>query len=200
MPETLIRHEDRALVTELAEPLRRKLLEPGRKIGYDLPQLGLSPLPEERTFWQAPTGSWWLFDSFERDPTAQQFGGRIPVPAEPHAKLTELQAGGLAADLIWIGHELDPDWSPGRPLPTLVPSPPAGTTRPPGESPSTGAAFATHLAQALYRAGQKLGRGSLSFGAAVGASLAELDPVVLGGVKHPRAPVVAWVELARWTW
>jgi hypothetical protein len=36
--------------------------------------------------------------------------------------------------------------------------------------------------------------------AEVGKALAKLDPVILGGIRHPHRPIAAWVVLAQWDW
>jgi hypothetical protein len=58
--------------------------------------------------------------------------------------------------------------------------------------------------RAVSDAALKAARMTLTFAGAAASSLrvpgAGLDPIVLGGIKHPQYPVVEWAVLAQWEW
>jgi hypothetical protein len=118
------------------------------------------------------------------DPTANGYRGRIPIPKEQLAQLTEIYREGAHADIVFIGHQLPDSYRDGDPLPPLVPDPP--DIRKKDE----------RLRLRLAKAGD-LFKGAAASLTAVGVGL---DPIVLGGVKHPELPVVGWCVLAQWEW
>jgi hypothetical protein len=176
-------------LVELAE---RRMLSPARELGYELRLVGATVLPQWQVIARTSQGAWLFVDHVE-DPTAEQYRGKIPVPAGQHARLMELYGGGVRPDLVWLGHELPATWREGDPIPRLVPPP-------------------RHLREKDQRLIQRLGvatrlllkvvGATLSVPFAVAGAIAEagLDPIVLGGVRHPDAPVVQWVLLAQWEW
>lgn len=177
----------------LLDRAEQRLLAPARARGYELRLLGATVLPQRQVIARTPQGAW-VFVDHVADPTALEYDGKIPIPAAEHAKLSELAAAGVRPDVVWLGHELPADYRDGEPIPQLVPSP-------------------AHLREKDQRLVQWLRTGSklfLGFAAGLGAAalsplmlagaLAGLDPIVLGGVRHPELPVVQWVLLAQWAW
>jgi hypothetical protein len=174
---------------ELAE---QRMLSPARRHGYEVRLLGATVLPQRQVIARTSQGAWLFVDHVE-DPTARQYKGKIPIPAEQHARLTALDRAGVHPDVVWLGHQLPATWREGDPIPQLVPAP-------------------RHLREKDQRLTQRLrvatelclkGIGALlSAPVAVAGAIAEagLDPIVLGGVRHPEAPVVQWVLLAQWDW
>jgi hypothetical protein len=176
-------------LVELAE---RRMLSPARELGYELRLVGATVLPQRQVIARTSQGAWLFVDHVE-DPTAEQYQGKLPIPADQHTRLTELYRAGVRPDLVWLGHELPATWREGAPIPKLVPPP-------------------RHLREKDQRLTQRLRVATELFLKAIGATLsvpfavagaiaeAGLDPIVLGGVRHPQAPVVQWVLLAQWEW
>jgi hypothetical protein len=187
---------DPAPIRTLAKRADACLLTPAREAGYELSLLGATVLPQGQVIRRTPHGTW-LLTNYSQDPTAASYGGRIPIPAEPHARLTELAAAGVAPDHVWLAHQLPEDWHPGQPLDGLVPDPKHLRQR--------DQRLIRELTAASRTAAQVLAVGGLALGAIAVAPLAMLDgvgldPIVLGGVQHPTLPLVVWAELAAWEW
>jgi hypothetical protein len=180
------------LEPRLIELAEERMLSPARRQGYKVRLLGATVLPQRQVIARTSQGAW-LFVDHVKDPTAKQYKGKIPVPVEQHARLTALARAGVRPDLVWLGHELPATWREGDAIPELVPPP-------------------RHLREKDERLTQRLRVATELFlkGAAallstpfvVAGAIAEagLDPIVLGGVRHPEAPVVQWVLLAQWEW
>lgn len=192
---------------EPVQGTEERLLAPARRAGYDLPVIGTSEEPDGDVYWQAPTGNWWLITDRRSDPTAALYGG-VVVPDREREKLVELLRKGFSADRVLVGHEFPLDWSPGDPVPDLVPKVPSTQLVP---RPSLEAARRAEIAAASTRASAMLGRaaltatkalvvGAVAVGAAIGAGFAALDPVLIAGVRDSRTGAVTWVEVARWSW
>jgi len=184
-----------------------QLLAPARRAGYELPVLGTSEEPDGDVYWQAPAGNWWLITDRRTDPTAALYGG-VVVPEREREKLVELLREGFSPDRILVGHEFPLDWSPGDPVPDLVPKAPSTKLVP---RVSLEAAKRAEIAAASTQATLKLGRvalsaikalvvGAATVGLAVGKAVSELDPIVMAGVRDPRTGAVTWVEVTRWSW
>lgn len=179
-----------------------RLLEPARRAELNLPIVGTSTEPEGEVHWQAPSGQWWLIGDHRSDPTAEQYGG-VVVPDEVQARLTRLLREGFAPDMILVGHEMPYGYSPGDPIPSLVPAPrrqlapvavPQSTRA--LEAAATGTAVSLAVGRSAFRAIGVLAAKA----AAVGSALGELDPIVIAGVRDERSGAVTWVEVARWGW
>ena len=110
-----------------------------------------------------------------------------------------LRDAGVSVDLIWIGHELPASWSPGEPLPALVPDARRYRELDQRLERVVRTTFETSLA-AVKTTARGIALGALGVGAAFASAGAGLDPVVLGGVRHPKEPVAAWTLLAQWHW
>lgn len=180
---------------ELAE---QRMLSPARERGYELRLLGATVLPQRQIIARTQTGAWLFVDNVE-DPTATQYGGKLPIPAEQHARLTALDQAGVRPDVVWLGHELPTTYRDHDPIPELVPTPPH--LREKDERLTQRLRVATTLF--LKGAGATLGAAAalpLAAGSAVVGAVASLDPIVLGGVRHPDYPVVQWALLAQWEW
>jgi hypothetical protein len=185
---------DLNVTRELADRAETRMLSPARERGYELRLVGATVLPQRQVIARSPWGTW-LFVDYVEDPTAAEYGGRIPVPAAEHAKLTELAKAGVRPDLLWVAHQLPDTWQEGDGIPQLVPAP-------------------AHLREKDQRLVRRLTTATKIFlgasGAVLGAALtplavlaaagAGLDPVVLGGVRHPEVPAVQWALLAQWDW
>jgi hypothetical protein len=195
-PNELLPSLDPAATRTLSRRADTRLLTPAREHGYELRLLGATVLPRGQVIHRTRQGAW-LLTEYKHDPTAASYGGRIPIPAEPHARLTALAAAGVAPDHVWLAHQLPEDWQPGQPADVLVPDPRHLRER--DENLMRGLTAASRTAVRV------LAVGGLALGAMALAPLAMLDgvgldPVVLGGVQRPELPVVVWVELARWEW
>jgi hypothetical protein len=187
---------DPAPIRTLTKRADVRLLAPACEAGYELSLLGTTVLPQRQVIRRTQQGTWLLTD-YRQDATAALYGGRIPIPAESHARLTELAAAGVAPDHVWLAHQLPGDWQPGQPVDALVPDPKHLRQR--------DQRLIRGLQAASRTAAQVLAVGGLALGTMALAPLAMLggvglDPVVLGGVQHPTLPLVVWVELARWEW
>ena len=182
----------------LAERAEARMLAPARQRGYELRLVGATVLPQRQVIARSEWGTWMFVDHVE-DPTAHEYGGKIPIPAAEHAKLTDLAQAGVRPDLLWMGHQLPEEWRKGDAIPQLVPAP--AHLREKDERLvrrlTTGTKLFLGASGALLTAAAApLALAGLA-GAAVGAGL---DPIVLGGVRHPDAPVVQWALLAQWEW
>ncbi len=188
----------------VTDAVRQRLLQPADHAEHSLEVLGRSEQPPNGYPWLAPTGRWWTFFDHDSDPTALMYGG-VVVPADVRVQLEQLLRKGFAPDVVLIGHELPAPWEPGDPLPALVPAapPPAEleTTRQVSylPVPKRSANMAVRAAGALGKAAFAIGKSAAQIGVAVGASLAQIDPVILAGVRHEDG-LVTWVEVVRWTW
>lgn len=167
---------------DLAE---RRMLSPARERGYELRLGGATVLPQGQEIALTPSGKWLLVDHF-KDPTAKQYKGKVPIPADQHRRLTKLALAGVRPDLLWLAHELPADWREGDPVP--IPA------------PAHLRAKDERLSRRLHVGPQRFLKGMGATMAAVAAAGARLDPVVLGGVRHPEVPVVQWALLAQWEW
>ena len=100
----------------------RKVLAPARRAGYELRLAGATVLPQRQVIVHTPHGKWLFVDHLE-DPTAKGYNGKIPIPAEQHARLVALDRAGVRPDVVWLGHQLSNWYREDQPLPQLVPSP-----------------------------------------------------------------------------
>lgn len=182
---------------ELEALVGRRIIGPARAIGYDLPARGFSEPLTGEMWWQRPDGDWLLATPRALDPAVAQSGGRMPVPPDVCDRIARLHAHGVDCEHVAVVHELPPGIGPGDPLPSLVPS----------ESPRLSDEAVVALSRVPLVLGQAALRGSVAAGAvgvaalgSLAAGLAQLDPILFGGVEHPELPVVAWCELARWEW
>jgi hypothetical protein len=166
-----------------------RLLEPAREAGYELALLGATVLPQKQTIAKTEKGTWLFVDHLE-DPTAKEYGGRLPIPAEPLAYLAELDRKRVFPQLIWMGHDLGSDYKDGDPIPKLVPPPPHLRDKD------------ERLKDRLTRASELFIAGVRTMFVAPHAALDQIgvDPIVFGGVRHPRLPIVAWCALCAWEW
>ena len=190
---------------ELIERTEESLLAPARRAQLELPVIGTSEEPHGDVYWQDPTSQWWLFSHHLSDPTAEQYGG-VVVPEEQREKLVRLLREGFSPDLVWVGHELPARWSPGETLPDLVPAAPASTALAIGggsikpELSAGSAQAAVTIGRSAFKVTKTLVVGAATVGLALGATMAELDPIIIAGVRHPDLGAVTWVEVTRWSW
>jgi uncharacterized protein YjeT (DUF2065 family) len=185
---------DLSVSSELSERTEARVLAPARQRGYELRLVGGTVLPQRQVIARSQWGTW-LFVDHAEDPTAREYGGKIPIPLVQHARLSDLAQAGVRPDVVWLAHELPAGWEEGEAIPQLVPAP-------------------AHLREkdqrlvqrlrALSDATLKAAGMTLAVAGAAASSLtvlgAGLDPIVLGGIKHPQYPVVEWVVLAQWEW
>jgi hypothetical protein len=113
---------DLSVSPELAERTEARMLAPARQRGYELRLVGASVLPQQQVIARSQWGTW-LFVDHARDPTAREYGGRIPIPREQRAKLSDLAQAGVRPDLVWLAHELPASWKEGEAISQLVPAP-----------------------------------------------------------------------------
>ena len=189
---------------EISEAVEERLLAPARRAEVVVPVLGTAPKPTERIHWQAPTGRWWLIDDFRSDPTAETYGG-VVVPADVRGRLKDLLRAGFAPDLVLVGHEMPDQYTPGDPVPNLVPeqapaSPiPATLVNPSPDAALEAARQGTKGVLTLSRLAGKALLALVGTAVAAGSVLSRLDPVIVAGVEI-RPGVFAWVEVDRWSW
>lgn len=176
----------------LRERAERRMLSPARDRGYELRLLGATVLPQRRVIVRSRWGTWMFVDHLE-DPTAELYAGRIPVPAEQHARLLELERVGVDPDVVWLGHELPERWREGDPVPVPAPA----HIREKDQRLTGRLTFASRVFLLGAVATLGLAAAPLAALATLGAGA---DPIVLGGVRHPDAPVVQWALLAQWEW
>jgi hypothetical protein len=185
--------EDGLAVRQTMEIANERMLAPAGAAGYELPLVGATPPLHQRSIHRTPQGVW-LFDDYVNDPTALEYKGEIPVPQGETERLVALWEAGVRAQYVWIGHQLPDDYQEGQPLPRLVPAP--RELREKDEK----------LKLNLTKAAKVLGvvaAGTLALAVsplALAAAGVGQDPIVLGGVRHPKAPVVAWCVLCQWEW
>lgn len=188
----------------LTQRLETELLAPARRAGIELSVIGTTMEPRGQVEYQAPNGQWWIFNHHRDDPTAALHGG-VVVPTEVRQRLEQLLRHGFAPDTIWIGHEMPVEWHPGQPKPDLVPQRRPATTdlvttarRP--ALPAGSADFGVAVGKGLLKATKALVLGAAAVGLAVGSAMAELDPIIVAGVRDPSSGAVTFVEVARWSW
>lgn len=186
--------------------LDARLLGPARALGQSLPVIGVSPPPTDRLLIRAADGSSWVASDYRLDPSMEKYGG-VVVPRHVAAFLADLRAAGAAWDHSVIAHEVPPGWSPERPLPALVPEPRTSGIRAAELATDLGGVLLAATARAAGRLAVAAGRGAVAGATTGAAALAVamteaivLDPVIVAGVELPERPLVAWVELARWSW
>jgi hypothetical protein len=181
-----------------------KLLGPARRAGYELPVIGTAMEPQGEVEYQAPKGQWWIFNYHRDDPTAALHGG-VVVPIEVRQRLEQLLRHGFAPDTIWVGHEMPINWEPGQPKPDLVPQKRPATTdlvtspRSPA-LPARSAEVGVAVGKGLLKVTKALVTGAAAAGLAIGSAMAELDPIIVAGVRDPSSGAVTFVEVARWSW
>jgi hypothetical protein len=181
---------------ELAE---RRMLAPARQAQYELRLVGATVLPQRQRIARSKYGNWLFVDHLEDATRTKRFKGKLPIPAEQLTRLTTLDEAGVWPDVVWLGHEVDERWQEGDPVP--VPTP-------------------RHLREKDERWALRLKRGTELFVKGAGATLAlaaaaplavgavaigalgtGMDPIIFGGVRHPKTPdVVMWAALAQWEW
>jgi hypothetical protein len=169
------------------------MLSPARERGYDLRLVGATVLPQKQVIARTDWGTWLFVDHVE-DPTARQYRGKIPVPTDQLGRLRDLELAGVSPDLVWLGHQQPDTWQEGDPVDVPAPK----HLREKDERLTRSLTVATQLFLRGVMATVSLAAAPLAVvGALAGAGL---DPIVLGGVRHPDAPVVQWVLLAQWEW
>jgi hypothetical protein len=190
-----------AIERELDEAIERRVLDPARRIGHELEAIGLTALPEGTLVQPTAHGTWLLAADYLNDPGLAQ-DRAIAIPERELQTLRRLRAAGVSVDLIWIAHELPGDWQPDKPMPLIVPDAPRYRQLDQQLERLVVGAARTTLTAAKGVAVATAAVGALGVGLVAGlASASEgLDPVILGGVRHPTEQVVAWAVLAQWHW
>ena len=182
-------------MNELAE---HRMLAPARSAGIELQFLGITHPPVHEQEHKLPSGIWKFVDHVN-DPTAREFGGKIPIPQAKIAELVQLRDACVCPQHLWIVHQMPHGYQPGEPTPQLVPVP--RELREKDERLQVGLTAATRLfvkgAAVTLAAAAAPGAAILSAGA---GALVGLDPVILGGVEHPTLPLFAWCAPAQWDW
>jgi hypothetical protein len=191
-----------AVVRELEALVGRKMTAPAKRIGQDLPgPVRFSAPLEEPCWWEESPEKWWLAVPRALDPAAAQHGGAMPTPPEVCERIMRLAASPeFDCDDVVVVHEMPPGLKPGEPIPDLVPK---ASPRLSGEKVVELSALPLRLARTALEgmavASLAVGSAALLTGAGV-AGAAALDPILLGGVRHPELPLVGWQEIARWAW
>jgi hypothetical protein len=155
---------------------------------------------------RARHGNWWIVSDYRRDPSVMEHGG-IVVPRDVARFLGELRAAGARWDRTVLAHELPPDWTPGQPLPRVVPEARTAGIKRAEQAGDAGAALldataraAGHLAVTAATQGARTALAAPGLLAAVAVGPMTLDPVIMAGIDVPARQLVTWVELARWSW
>jgi hypothetical protein len=174
---------------ELAEA---RVLEPGRRAGYELRLLGATVLPQRQVIATTQHGKWLFVDHVD-DPTAKLYRGKIPVPRDEHNKMVNLDRHGAYLDYAWMGHQLPTEWQEGDPVPVPVPR----QLREKDEKLTLWLNRAVEVFAMAAGGLLAVAASPLAIGAVAGAGF---DPIVLGGVRHPEEPIVLWTLLAQWEW
>lgn len=186
---------DQATRAELEALVGSRIIGPARAIGYDLPLVGTTDPLASHQFWQKPDRDWALATPLALDPTRAQFGGTLPAPPAVVQRVIALDKAGARWDEVAVVHELPPEFTPGDPWPQLFPC-----ERPAELISNRDAETAATVALDLLR-GAVTGLGTAVAGTLTAATaIAELDPILLVGIRHPEVEVVGWVEVARWGW
>jgi len=183
-----------------------RLLAPAARLGHQLPVIGVSPPPSGQLLTRAADGTPWIISDYRLDPSFEEHGG-VVVPRDVAAFLNELRAAGASWDRTLVAHQLPPDWTPEQPLPRVVPEARTAGIRRAERATDAGSALLAATARAAGRlavAAATTGARAAAAGT-VGLALAMaeaivLDPVIVAGVDLSEEPLVAWVELARWSW
>jgi hypothetical protein len=183
------------LQAELEAFVGRKVLAPARRIGYDLPVIGVSPdVPEGPVYTRTPHRTWAYGTDYRSDPAAKQYGGVSPVPGPILDDLREMRSSGVKPTELWIVHEAEGGWQPGQPLPPSVP--PSRRFR---RHDELLIGLTEQMKRGLAVVGMALGAVAAAPAALLAAPAVGLDPVIVAGVRHPDGPC-AWVPLASWQW
>jgi hypothetical protein len=177
----------------------RRMFAPAREAGYELQRVGVTMLPQEMKTVHTPYGTW-LFVNHLDDPTADEYGEKLPIPNEQLARLHHLAELGVNPQNVWNGHEMPPTYKVDDPIPRLVP--------PPKQLREKDQRLALQLATAtkffLMASGTLVAAAAAAplavAGGAVSVLGVGLDPIIFGGVRHPELPVVDWCVLAQWNW
>ena len=192
--------EDAPAEQELREEVVRRVLEPARRLNQELEVAGLAPIPDGPIVQRTANGLWFFAASYLEDPGLAQ-DGAIIVPDEHLRNLRGLRDAGVSVDLIWIGHELPPDWQPDQPVPRIVPDAPRYRALDQNLERFVIGAAETTLKAAKGIAIATAAAGMLGVGMVAGlAAGVGADPVILGGIRHPSRPIAYWVVLAQWAW
>jgi hypothetical protein len=160
--------------------VEHRMLAPARRAGYGLRLVGATVLPQRQRITRTQWGTWEFVDHVD-DPTAEQYGGRIPIPADQITRLAELYQAGVNPQFVWLGHQLPDNYQEGDPL-----VPELREMREKDERLRLWFASLTNLAKGTA--------------ASIAAAGAGLDPIIFGGVQHPELPIVGWCVLAQWDW
>lgn len=173
----------------------RRMLVPARRIGCDLQPLGVSRLPAARIneTRYTETGPWKIVD-YRDDPTRDD--GDMLIPVDVLSRLEELDRANVRPQFLVVGHQLPPDWHEGQPIPP-VPSP--RHLREKDQLLTQRLEFGSKLLFGALGGLLVVAMSPLALGAAVVAG-AGLDPIFLGGVKHPELPLVEWCCICGWEW
>ena len=186
-------------VAALGQLTGERLLIPAEQAGLSVAPLGISVLPAEGIQIQAPNGNYWCFDDHRVDPTRDEYGGRVPVPAEISQRLHDLVDAGAHVDLVWTGHEMPASWKPGDRVPELVPAP-VDLREMDRRIVTANINAARSIAGSVALGAKTVGKVAASSALAAGSLLDGLDPVILGGVIDPETNLVCWCLLAQWVW
>jgi len=186
---------------ELKEAVSRRVLAPARLIGEELEVAGLAPIPDGPLVQQTPHGTWFFAADYLNDPGLRQ-DRAIAIPDRELTRLHQLRDAGVSVDLIWIAHELPEHWRPDVPLPLVVPDAPRYR-----QLDQSLEKFVIGAAQLTFKAARGIAiataaAGALGVGLVGGIATAGVgvDPVILGGIRHPSEPIAFWVVLAQWEW
>lgn len=185
----------------LAERLERQVFAPARSIGEELSLVAITEPPPPVSIMHPPQGGTWVAAYHDTDPVARGRGGYLHAPEDEIERLTRLFEAGVQPDVILIGHQLPDHWRQGDPVPAAYL---------PGEVSTANRvlaaqAGAVEVGLGLLRAAAKVGAGvgaatvgSAAFAGVGIASLALLDPFILGGVREPKSGLIGWAVLGGW--
>lgn len=175
--------------------------------GIHIEYLGINPLFDEPRLYRGEKTDWILGPASRAED--------LVVPGAQRERLCRLVAAGVDVPAVYIAHEVPKERT--KPHASAAPAGAVILDRDTADAiigpvPSPRAAVATAEQLALHSARTLKALGAAAVGLAVApfalaigaaASLATLDPIVLGAVPlstaRPGAPA-AWLALARWDW
>jgi hypothetical protein len=194
-------HTDLEPTPALEQHLERHVFGPARGIGEELSLVAITEPPPPVSIIHPPQGGTWVAAYHNTDPVAKGRGGYLHAPEDEIERLMRLFDAGVDPEVILIVHQLNGRWRQGDPVPAAFL---------PGETSTTNRTLAVQAmtieaGRALLRAVGRVTTGialGLGAAAAVGAgslaSVALVDPFILGGVRDPQTGLIGWVYLGGW--
>jgi hypothetical protein len=182
------------------------LVDRAARVGLHVEYLGISPLFDEPRLYRGPKTDWVLGPANRTED--------LVVPRVERDRLRRLVEAGVDVPSVYIAHEVPKERTKAHPAeaptPVVLSSAEAeglvGPVPSPVETIQTAerlAAYSSRTLKALGAVATAAVTAPAVFLAGAVASLATLDPIVIGAVPlstaRPGAPA-AWLALVRWEW